>query len=104
MAFEPVVAELMTSDPSFLTSTDRIRTAAREMELCSIRHLPVVDDDGILIGLISQRDVLACDDPDLRVGAVMSKDVQAGFNQSYNLIVMVGLEGRGAPGADRHQL
>ena len=75
MAFEPVVAELMTSDPSFLTSTDRIRTAAREMELCSIRHLPVVDDDGILIGLISQRDVLACDDPDLRVGAVMSKDV-----------------------------
>jgi CBS domain-containing protein len=75
MSFEPVVAEIMTKDPYVLTPGDRLAIARREMDLCAIRHFPVVDDAGRLVGVLSQRDVLACRDSGARVGDVMSREV-----------------------------
>ncbi|MBT8494732.1 MAG: CBS domain-containing protein [Deltaproteobacteria bacterium] len=48
----------MSPDPVTLAPDDSVAMARREMELATIRHLPVVEDDN-LVGLITQRDVLA---------------------------------------------
>ena len=74
MSFEPVVAEIMTSDPTVLAPEDRVRTAIEEMELAGIRHLPVVDA-GVLVGLVSQRDLAEAGD-EQTVGKIMATDLK----------------------------
>lgn len=52
------VGMLMTS-PALTTTTDAsIESAAARMVTLSLRRLPVVDEDGLLVGLVSQRDLL----------------------------------------------
>lgn len=53
--------ELVTVHPS--TSLYQAREVMREKR---IRHLPVVDDDGDLVGLLTQTDVLAASDSILK--------------------------------------
>lgn len=72
----PLVSALMTREPIVVHERDSIRRAARTMAASEIRHLPVVDDDGHLVGIVSQRDLLASDDDtDAVVADVMSSDV-----------------------------
>ncbi len=56
-----MATELVTVTPS--TSLDRARELMREHR---IRHLPVVDDDKRLVGLVTQSDVLAAEDSILK--------------------------------------
>ena len=56
------VAEIMTREPHTLGPDDSLASARRMMAEHHIRHIPVVSDDGNLIGLVSQRDVLAAED------------------------------------------
>lgn len=71
------VAEIMTSEPTVLHPDEWLERAVEEMHLGEIRHLPVVDDQGVLIGILSQRDVAAARDPGkLRVRDVMIDDVK----------------------------
>jgi CBS domain-containing membrane protein len=56
------VAEIMTREPYSLGPDDSLATARKIMAEHHIRHIPVVSDDGSLIGLVSQRDVLAAED------------------------------------------
>jgi CBS domain-containing protein len=56
---ELTVAELMTSSPTTLSARHHLARAAEEMELGRIRHVPIVDTDGRLLGLVTHRDVLA---------------------------------------------
>jgi CBS domain-containing protein len=51
------VRDLMTHDVSTMGRNDSLRTADDVMRLGRIRHLPVVDDDGALAGIVSQRDL-----------------------------------------------
>lgn len=51
------VSELMTSDVITLGPDDHLGMAERLMKDSRIRHLPVVDDDFRLVGLITQRDL-----------------------------------------------
>lgn len=74
MVLAPSVAEIMTSQPSVLAPRDSVAKAAREMDLSSIRHLPVVED-GVLVGLVSRRDLLACDESST-VGEIMATDLK----------------------------
>jgi CBS domain-containing protein len=53
------VADLMTADVVVIAPTDSIARANRLMHLHRIRHLPVVAPGGSLVGVVSQRDVLA---------------------------------------------
>jgi acetoin utilization protein AcuB len=46
------------------------------MALASVRHLPVVDSAGSLVGVVSQRDLLARGRSQRRVAEVMSTDVK----------------------------
>ncbi len=53
------VDEIMSVDPVALSPTASLAEAEKQMQENRIRHIPVVDDDGELIGLVTQRDILA---------------------------------------------
>jgi CBS domain-containing membrane protein len=53
------VADLMTRQLRCLRETDDLATAMAAMQELFIRHIPVVDDEGRLSGLVSQRDLLS---------------------------------------------
>jgi len=57
------VDEMMTPDPYTLRESDSLHEAWRVMTEKRIRHIPVTDDAGHLLGLVTQRDVLAATDP-----------------------------------------
>lgn len=52
-----VVGDVMTTDVITTTPDAPVRDAARIMAQHWIRHLPVVDDHGQLVGIVSQRDI-----------------------------------------------
>jgi acetoin utilization protein AcuB len=47
----------MTAKPVTIPETRTIEDASELMDRLAIRHLPVVDDDGCLIGIVSDRDL-----------------------------------------------
>ncbi|MDQ3367161.1 MAG: CBS domain-containing protein [Myxococcota bacterium] len=49
------VSDLMTTNLTTVNVTESIKEAHTEMELGGIRHLPVVDDRGRLVGVLSDR-------------------------------------------------
>jgi CBS domain-containing protein len=56
------VAEIMTREPYTLGPDDNLATARRLLGEHRIRHIPIVSAQGSLIGVVSQRDVLAAAD------------------------------------------
>jgi CBS domain-containing protein len=71
----PKVANLMSKELLVARQTDSVAHAARVMAEAEIRHLPVVDQAGNLVGLVSQRDLLASTDRHGRVRDLMSRDL-----------------------------
>jgi CBS domain-containing protein len=51
------VGDLMTSEVTTLHRNEMLSLAEQLMNLGRIRHLPVVDEDGELVGIVSQRDL-----------------------------------------------
>ncbi|MDX1570518.1 MAG: CBS domain-containing protein [Xanthomonadales bacterium] len=52
------VREFMTPQPKTLSRYNTLADARRAMAENRCRHIPIVDEDGKLIGLVSQRDIL----------------------------------------------
>ncbi len=52
------VSAVMTSDPEHIRRGDRLSTAVRLMRRHGYRHVPVVDDDGRVLGCIRHEDVV----------------------------------------------
>jgi CBS domain-containing protein len=52
------VAEVMTSDPEHIRRGDLLSTAVRLMRRRGYRHVPVVDDDGRVLGCVRHEDVV----------------------------------------------
>jgi CBS domain-containing protein len=52
------VRDLMTTAVITLQSSETIGTADEDMRLASIRHMPVLDDRGRLVGILSNRDLM----------------------------------------------
>ncbi|MCE4615869.1 MAG: CBS domain-containing protein [Aeropyrum sp.] len=52
------VWEVMTEDPIIVKPDDDLVTVIKKMSDIGVRHLPVVDESGKPIGIISYRDVL----------------------------------------------
>jgi len=50
--------DYMTPDPETLGPEDRIAMALQKMDVGGYRHLPVVEEDGKPVGLVSVRDVI----------------------------------------------
>jgi len=57
------IDEFMTSDPYTLRESNSLDDAWKVMTEKHIRHIPITDDDKHLLGLVTQRDVLAATDP-----------------------------------------
>ena len=53
----PQVADLMTKEVVTLYRNDEIALADDLMNLGRVRHIPVVDEDETLVGIITQRDL-----------------------------------------------
>ena len=51
------VRDVMTREVATLERNDKLATADSVMRLGRIRHMPVLDEDGRLAGLVSQRDL-----------------------------------------------
>ncbi|MCB1853575.1 MAG: CBS domain-containing protein [Halieaceae bacterium] len=56
------VAEIMTREPYTLGPDDSLASARKLMAEHHIRHIPVLSAEGTLIGVVTQRDVLAAGD------------------------------------------
>lgn len=52
------ISEVMTVNPATLKSGDKIAFALQRMNVGGFRHLPILDEDDRLIGVISIRDIL----------------------------------------------
>ena len=52
-----LVRDVMTKDVVTLDRNDKLSAADDLMRLGRIRHMPVVDEDGALAGIVSQRDL-----------------------------------------------
>jgi len=55
----PIVAEIMSANVSFISDKANLREARTALKELGIRHLPVVNNDDVLVGLLTQRVVLA---------------------------------------------
>jgi acetoin utilization protein AcuB len=71
--------DLMTEDPVTISTYSTVREAARLLQTLDIRHLPVVDEEGSLVGMLSDRDLRSLALPQM-VGGEYSGDVQLGLD------------------------
>ena len=77
------IEEFMTSEPYTLRASHSIDDARVFMTEKHIRHIPITDDDNHLLGLVTQRDILAATSPeqlkegcdDMRLSDVMIRNV-----------------------------
>ncbi len=72
------VAEIMTREPYTQGPDDTQADARKLMAEHHIRHIPIVSGDSTLVGLVSQRDVLAAED-----SSVLNEPGQPGSREAY---------------------
>lgn len=77
------VEEMMTHKPHTLLRTHTIADARNMMEALDIRHIPIVDANQTLQGVISQRDILAAQVSTLQQTAT---DKSADDTQLYEIM------------------
>lgn len=72
-----LVRDLMTTALITAHAKDPVSGAHAEMQVGVVRHLPVVDDRGKLVGVLSDRDILRSlgHRPPKKVSDVMTRDV-----------------------------
>jgi CBS domain-containing protein len=51
------IKDIMTSDPIVINAEEILQTALEKMESNNIRHLPVINDKGGILGIVSDRDM-----------------------------------------------
>lgn len=54
---ELLVSDVMTKNAATVKPDDKLAVADDVMRLGRIRHMPVVDEDGVLVGIVTQRDL-----------------------------------------------
>lgn len=52
-----IASEIMTENPKTIKASDPIGEAIDALQSLEVRHLPVVDDDANLVGMLSDRDL-----------------------------------------------
>jgi CBS-domain-containing membrane protein len=70
-----LVKHIMSTQVVTFFPEQTLPLAEEVMRLHEFRHLPVIDSDRRLIGLISQRDVLRAEGSTLRIGQLMTRDL-----------------------------
>lgn len=72
----PTVAEAMSRNVQTVHAGDHLLDAAARMQSYGIRHLPVVDGDGEILGMLSDRDVRAAVGNPKRVAGGREAEIQ----------------------------
>jgi CBS domain-containing protein len=54
----PIVEDVMTPDPIVFTAEESLQEAARQLEESEISGAPVVDSAGLLVGVLSETDLV----------------------------------------------
>lgn len=54
-----IARDLMTESPATIGPAWTIRSAVRLLQTLDVRHLPVVNEQGELVGMLSDRDLRA---------------------------------------------
>ncbi len=75
---ELLVSQLMSSEVVTLRDDENVSLAGSLLHLARIRHLPVVDKDDKLVGLVTHRDLLKAqymDEPNVCACDVMIQDI-----------------------------
>ena len=89
------VAEIMTREPYTLGPDDTLADARQLMTQHYIRHIPVLSEENTLIGIVSQRDVLAAED-----SRVLNAEGAEGSRDSY--VAVSAIMTAPAQAADEH--
>lgn len=95
----------MTREPLVAERGDACSEALVALEEEDFHHLPVVDQEGILVGIVSDRDLISCEQG--QVGKVMTQTVlvategtelaevsRAMVGRRFHCVVVINLEGR----------
>ncbi|MFT6433901.1 MAG: CBS domain-containing protein [Candidatus Azotimanducaceae bacterium] len=69
------IDKIMTTDLFTLRKEDSLANAEQLMREHRVRHIPIIDDEKHLIGLITQRDILAANLSDTSVADVMRREI-----------------------------
>jgi CBS domain-containing protein len=77
----------MTAEPWTMRETDSINDARQIMTEKHIRHIPVTDSDNHLLGLVTQRDILAATDPGVLTKATSASNM-AGADVNLSAIMI----------------
>jgi CBS domain-containing protein len=67
------VGDIMSAEPSCCHPVDDVETVQRIMVERQVRRVPVVDDDGICVGIIAQADLALHDLPDKDVARTVER-------------------------------
>ncbi len=87
------VQDLMSDDPVMVRPDDTVALVRDLMLEARVRHLPVVDDDGRLVGLVTHRDLLRhalVEQADVApwVQNVLRKNLKVGDLMAVNLVTI----------------
>lgn len=84
------LGEVMTKDVKTGKPTDRILDSMRRMSQGRFRHLPIIDDEGNLVGLLSQGDFVALSLSD--AWKRFAETAKAGIFSSYQpFLILLGV-------------
>lgn len=88
--------DLMTEDPTTISMNATVHRAVTLLQRLDVRHLPVVDPEGALVGMLSDRDVGGLAFPELLGGTYVGRvqtalDAPVSSLMSSN-VLSVGLE------------
>lgn len=68
--------DLMTENPVAISPSEKVKQAIQILQAMDIRHLPVVNEDGELVGMLSDRDLRAVSIPylmaDEHIGQILT--------------------------------
>mgnify|MGYP001544182729 FL=1 len=81
------VEEFMSSELCTMSETDSVNDARKVMTERHIRHIPVTDDENRLIGLVTQRDILAATVPEAE-GRENKKSAEGGVDTRLSDIMI----------------
>lgn len=69
-----LVVERMTTQPVVVTGDMTVQDALETIQVRQVHHLPVVDSNGNLVGIVAEKDLLRARDDDL-LQDIMTRDV-----------------------------
>jgi acetoin utilization protein AcuB len=76
----------MTEDPATIPMTATVGEAVRLLHTLDVRHLPVVDDEGTLVGMLSDRDLRGLTFPEV-IGEEYMGEIQTALEAPVSSIM-----------------